>query len=124
MTITTKSAPSDIIREAVAQEISQKKWYSTRKDTITNVSGYILQAAQIGAVYLTDAPLWLTIVIGTIIAIAQISIIAGTKGEVTPSMAGRLAQQVEKIPTNTPTERFANDQDSYREVLEARYAKN
>lgn len=123
MTITTRNKPRDIVQHSVAEALRDQPWYQRRKDTITQIAGYVLQFGNLATVYFTDAPLWVMGVVAVIIAIAQVAIIAGTKGAVTPSMIDRLGEKADEIPETTPIETVAENERSYEEILKDRYGR-
>lgn len=120
-TVTRKSDPKEIIQHTVAEALREQKWYQQRKDSITQVAGFVLQLAQIGLLSYHDAPIWIIFTLGIVIAIAQTAIIAGTKGAITPSMVERLAEKAEHIPEISVSEKVSRDYATYEETLKARY---
>lgn len=119
--VTTKSNPRDIVQHSVAEALSEQKWYHRRKESITLVAGYLLQFGQIALLTYSDSPTWVVALIGAVIFLAQIFIIAGTKGAVTNSMVERLAEKAERIPTTSVSEKVSSDYATYEEALRERY---
>lgn len=77
------------ILDAVSSALAKQSWFLYRKDSITAVAGTILQIANFKNIdSYTDT--WVGIAIAIVIGIAQVIVHAGTKGAITPSMAGRL----------------------------------
>lgn len=81
------------IQIAVSNALAAQPWYVRRKDTITAVTGTILQLANVASAYTTDMPEWVSVALAVLIGMCQIVVHAGTPGAITPSMAGRLEKQ-------------------------------
>lgn len=81
---------ASVFKDTVAQAVANQPWYIRRKDTITAVAGTILQMANVFAAYTAGMPEYVNILVAVVIGVAQIAVHAGTKGAITPSMAGRL----------------------------------
>lgn len=82
------------IQTAVENALQAQPWYVRRKDTITAVAGTLLQLLNVAAAYATDAPEWASVALAVLIGLCQVVVHAGTPGAITPSMAGRLEEQV------------------------------
>lgn len=119
--VTAKSNPRDIVQHSVAEALHDQKWYHKRKESITLVAGYLLQMGQIALLTYSDSPAWVVAAIGIVIFMAQIGIIAGTKGAVTDSMVTRLGEKAESIPVISVSEKVSRDHATYEETLKARY---
>lgn len=119
--VTAKSNPRDIVQHSVAEALSEQKWYHRRKESITLVAGYMLQFGQIALLTYSDSPAWVVALIGIVIFLAQIFIIAGTKGSVTNSMVERLSEKAERIPSTSVSEKVTSDYATYEEALRERY---
>lgn len=87
---------ASVFNASVEQALAHQSWFMRRKDTLTAIAGTILQIANLGALYASNGPEWVNILIAGVIGAAQIVIHAGTKGAITPSMAGRLEQAGEE----------------------------
>ncbi|WP_293817698.1 hypothetical protein [uncultured Corynebacterium sp.] len=83
---------ASVFNASVEKALANQSWFTRRKDTLTAIAGTILQIANLGALYASNGPEWVNILIAGVIGAAQIVIHAGTKGAITPSMAGRLEQ--------------------------------
>ena len=80
------------IQIAVSRALAAQPWYVRRKDTITAVAGTVLQLANVAAMYATDGPEWVSVLIAAVIGLCQMLVHAGTKGAFTDSMKDRLAE--------------------------------
>ena len=80
------------IQIALSRALQAQPWYVRRKDTITAVAGTILQLANVAAMYATDGPEWVSVLIAAVIGLCQMFVHAGTKGAFTDSMKERLAE--------------------------------
>lgn len=89
------------IQIAVSRALAAQPWYVRRKDTITAVAGTVLQLANVAAMYATDGPEWVSVLIAAVIGLCQMFVHAGTKGAFTDSMKDRL---VEYAPDHTEYE--------------------
>lgn len=87
---------SSIFRNAVARALADQKWWQRYKNSLTDVAGTVLQLANLALAFTADGPIWINVLIGVLIGLAQITIQAGTLGPITPSMANRLAQASEQ----------------------------
>lgn len=83
------------VAEAVASELVAQPWWLRRKGTIMLVLQALAWLAGILPVYLADAPAWFIGVAGGVGFVLTTLINALTKDGVTPSMAPRLAEQVQ-----------------------------
>lgn len=80
------------IQIAVSRALAAQPWYVRRKDTITAVAGTVLQLANVAAMYATDGPEWVSVLIAAVIGLCQMFVHAGTKGAFTDSMKNRLVE--------------------------------
>lgn len=83
---------ASIFNDALSQLLHEQPEYLRRKDSITSASGTVLQLTQLLAIQGAGLPLWVNLIVGVVIGVAQILVHAGTKGAVTPSMAKRLEE--------------------------------
>ena len=83
---------ASVFNTAVEQALANQSWFMRRKDTLVAIAGTILQIANLGALYASNGPEWVNILIALVIGAAQIVVHAGTKGAITPSMVRRLEQ--------------------------------
>ncbi|WP_426716412.1 hypothetical protein ACEN19_00045 [Corynebacterium auriscanis] len=83
---------ASVFNSAVEQALANQSWFMRRKDTLVAIAGTILQIANLGALYASNGPEWVNILIALVIGAAQIVVHAGTKGAITPSMVRRLEQ--------------------------------
>lgn len=90
-------------QDTFAQALADQPTFQRRKDTITSFAGTVLQLANLGIFATADLPVWVNVVIATVIGICQILVHAGTKGAITPSQAARLeAAQAKLEAVNSP----------------------
>lgn len=95
---------SEHVAEAVAVELQEQPWWLRYKGTIMLVLQAVAWVAGVIPVYLADAPEWTIILVGGIGFFVTTLTNRLTVDGVTPSMAPRLADQVERREvTETPT---------------------
>ena len=118
----TKNSASEAVKVAIARELAEQPEFYRRKDSLTVLAGAILQVAQMTTVVAADAPVWVMGIVAVVITIAQIVIIAGTPGAVTPSMEKRLVEKVADIDqAESVREKQDSAEKSYQEILNSRY---
>lgn len=95
---------SEQVAEAVAVELQEQPWWLRYKGTIMLVLQAVAWVAGVLPVYLADAPEWTALLVGGIGFFVTTLTNRLTVDGVTPSMAPRLADQVERREVaETPT---------------------
>lgn len=94
---------ASVFNDAVESALARQSWFVRRKDTLTAVAGTVLQVANLAALYASDGPEWVNVVIAVVIGVAQIVVHAGTRGAITPSMAKRLAVSGDRAHLDRPS---------------------
>lgn len=92
---------SEHVAEAVAVELQEQPWWLRRKGTIMLVLQAISWVAGVIPVYFADASEWTILAVGLIGSFFTALVNAFTVDGVTPSMAPRLADQAERVNTET-----------------------
>lgn len=85
------------IEEAAGNALSEQSWFSRRKNTLTAIAQFILQAANVALFALGDVHIGVTIAVAIILSLAEIVVHAATKAPVTPASAGKIAQAAQKV---------------------------
>lgn len=89
------------VADAVAAELTAQPWWLRFKGTIMLVLQAAAWLAGILPVYLADAPSWLIAVAGGVGFVLTTLVNRLTVDGVTPSMAGRLAEQAQSAEAQT-----------------------
>lgn len=92
---------SERVAEAVAVELQEQPWWLRYKGTIMLVLQAIAWVAGVIPVYFADAPEWTALLVGGIGFFVTTLTNRLTVDGVTPSMAPRLADQAERVNTET-----------------------
>lgn len=96
------------IEEATGNALAEQPWFVRRKNTLTAIAQFILQAANVALFALGDVHVGVTIAVAVILSLAEIVVHAATKAPVTPAAAGKITKAAERVrPTiaevNIPT---------------------
>lgn len=96
------SAVAESLEPVLGKVLQEQSWWMRRKNTLAAIAQFVLQFANISLLVGGVLPLWVTIVIGVLIFLAEVVVHAATKGPVTNSGAERILETARAIEQGAP----------------------
>ena len=91
-----QSTFNDALKSAYAEALADQPVYKRRRASLTSLAAMVLQVAQVAAVYLSDAPLWLAAIIGAVVYAAEVIVQAGSQNGLGEYQADKIIEAAEQ----------------------------
>ena len=93
---------AEALDPVLGKVLQEQPWWMERKNTLAAIAQFVLQFANVALLLGGVLPLWVTVVIGVLIFIAEVVVHAATKGPVTKSGAERILETARAIQRGAP----------------------
>lgn len=91
-----QSTFTQALKASYAEALAEQPIYKRRRASLTSLAAMVIQVAQVATVYLSDAPLWVSAIIGAVVYAAEVLVQAGSQNGLGEYQADTIARAAEK----------------------------
>lgn len=83
------------IKASYAEALAKQPLYKRRRASMTSLAAMVIQVSQVLVVFVTEAPMWLSALIGVLVYAAEVVVQAESKNGLGPYQAGQIIEAAE-----------------------------